>query len=1137
MPLDFAPRPQSAPANAASSRRDTAFAKLRTETLLRKLEPRIMFDAAALATAVDALHHDAADSHSHTGDVSHSSLAAADIAGLAAGSHGPIVVQSVANFKQVVFIDAGVQDPAAIEQAAGPNDEIVLLDPHEDGLTQIAQFLAGHEGLDAIHIVSHGAAGELILGSSTYNSSTIKGFDAELAAIGASLQPGGDILLYGCDVAQGAVGDAFVHKIADLTHANVSASTDLTGNAAQGGNWVLEDHVGAVHTAAIQAQAWQGELGSLVTVSSNNTAVSNTFQNNLIGPGITATNETQIGVASQFGTFDLTGKATKLPLSQGIVMVTGNAGTALTTSGNTAADFSSNTNGATSTSGNFTYNSSTPVTEVNLNGVAGGAGIWNPAGYIFDFTAATNRIGFVFSFASEEYQNYVGSIFNDAFGFFIKGGTQYAATTNLALVPGTSEGISINTINSGVAGSAAPGAPAASWDASNSKLYIDNSFGSAGADPYVQYNGLTKLLTVTAPVTAGTSYHMEISIGDAGDNALDSAVFFHNQGFLALTSASNNAYATAENATVSGNVISDNTGNGADLSAVGGMSVTAINGAAFGVSPVTLASGAQVTMHSDGTFIYDPTHSTAAQALLIGQSLNDTFTYTNTDSSGVTDTATVTIKVTNTDHAPVASNDAFGTSAGVAVKIPVLANDTDVDAGDVLTVSQVAGHAITAGGAAVAVTGGSVTLDSSGNLTFSPTAGYTGAASFTYTIDDGHHGTSTATVSGHVYAAPVAVADSFTTAHDTTATINVLGNDTDANGFSLAVTAVNGTAVTTTTAPIAVTGGTVILDAAGQLEFSANAGFTGPASFAYTVDDGHGGKAIGTVSGSVTDAAPIVDLNGAAAGASYVTTFTEGSAAVAIAAPTSTVVDADNTTMQSAKIVLTNAQASDVLALGLLPTGIAGAVDTSVAGKVTVTLTGTATSADYAAAIQAIAFSNASQNPNTTARTIDVTVNDGMLSSAIVVSTVQVVAVDNPPVETVPAPVATNANAPVTITGLSVSDVDANGGIETVTLSAAHGTITLGSTAGLTFTTGAGAAVPAMTFKGTLAQIDAAIASLTYAPGANYAGADTLTFTTNDNGNTGSGGPLAATQTLALNVMDVPPTAHDDSSPPLQARP
>ena len=82
-------------------------------------------------------------------------------------------------------------------------------------------------------------------------------------------------------------------------------------------------------------------------------------------------------------------------------------------------------------------------------------------------------------------------------------------------------------------------------------------------------------------------------------------------------------------------------------------------------------------------------------------------------------------------------------------------------------------------------------------------------------------------------------------------------------------------------------------------------------------------------------------------GVNFSTAFTENGAAVSIADTDSDVRDVDSANMVSATIVLTNAQAGDLLTPGALPAGISAAVDTSVAGQITVTLTGSATKADY----------------------------------------------------------------------------------------------------------------------------------------------------------------------------------------------
>ncbi|QUS38256.1 calcium-binding protein [Tardiphaga alba] len=128
----------------------------------------------------------------------------------------------------------------------------------------------------------------------------------------------------------------------------------------------------------------------------------------------------------------------------------------------------------------------------------------------------------------------------------------------------------------------------------------------------------------------------------------------------------------------------------------------------------------------------------------------------------------------------------------------------------------------------------------------------------------------------------------------------------------------------------------------------------------------------------------------------YATTFTENGAAAAIASGPSIVDDA--ALMASARIVLTNASAGDQLLVGTLPAGITSAVDTTVAGLITVTLTGAASQAAYQAAIQAVSFNNTSQTPLAGNRIINVTVNDGVMNSNVATTTVNVISVNDVPV-------------------------------------------------------------------------------------------------------------------------------------------
>ncbi|WP_192257143.1 hypothetical protein, partial [Mesorhizobium silamurunense] len=127
--------------------------------------------------------------------------------------------------------------------------------------------------------------------------------------------------------------------------------------------------------------------------------------------------------------------------------------------------------------------------------------------------------------------------------------------------------------------------------------------------------------------------------------------------------------------------------------------------------------------------------------------------------------------------------------------------------------------------------------------------------------------------------------------------------------------------------------------------------------------------------------------------ADYQATFTENGSAVAIADTDVSITDADNTNVTSATITLTNAQASDLLAVnGGLPAGITASSYNSGTGVLT--LSGSATLAAYQTALHQIVFSNSSDSPNTTDRSITVVVNDGSANSNTATSTIHVTAVN-----------------------------------------------------------------------------------------------------------------------------------------------
>jgi len=101
----------------------------------------------------------------------------------------------------LVFIDSAVQDSADIISAIDPTAEIVYLDAKKDGLTQIADYLEGRSDIDNIQIISHGNQAALHLGNEILTNDNLADHTDELATIGKSLTVNGDILLYGCELA------------------------------------------------------------------------------------------------------------------------------------------------------------------------------------------------------------------------------------------------------------------------------------------------------------------------------------------------------------------------------------------------------------------------------------------------------------------------------------------------------------------------------------------------------------------------------------------------------------------------------------------------------------------------------------------------------------------------------------------------------------------------------------------------------------------------------------------------------------------------------------------------------------------------------------------------------------------------
>jgi Ca2+-binding RTX toxin-like protein len=176
-------------------------------------------------------------------------------------------------FSTLVVVDSTVADYQSLVNSTPSEAAILILDPNQDGIEQITQVLAKAENIESLHILSHGSVGALQLGSANLNWQTLNRYASQLRAWAKALS-GAEILLYGCEVAAGAIGQWFVRQLKSLTGAEIAASTNLTGNSDLGGDWTLEFATGHIHTPLAFSGAAMASYSHVLA-----TLVTDTFRN------------------------------------------------------------------------------------------------------------------------------------------------------------------------------------------------------------------------------------------------------------------------------------------------------------------------------------------------------------------------------------------------------------------------------------------------------------------------------------------------------------------------------------------------------------------------------------------------------------------------------------------------------------------------------------------------------------------------------------------------------------------------------------------------------------------------------------------------------------------------------------------
>lgn len=253
----------------------------------------------------------------------------------------------------------------------------------------------------------------------------------------------------------------------------------------------------------------------------DNTSGAGDFIQTLVGQGVDVFNVQVNCPEISFGTFESNGS--NVGIDQGVIMTSGDA---------TLAQGPNTAGGTGAPNGSYTV-------DADLEALIPGFSINDACVIEFDFIPQGDSLSFNYVFGSEEYSEYVNSTFNDVFGFFVSGpgisGYYTNDAVNIALIPGTNIPVAIDNVNNGEAQTGEPTGPCMNCD-----YFIYNGDGNCYSTPtpvectdstFIQYDGLTTVLTAGIAVNPCDTFHIKLAIADAGDTAFDSGVFIQGSSF------------------------------------------------------------------------------------------------------------------------------------------------------------------------------------------------------------------------------------------------------------------------------------------------------------------------------------------------------------------------------------------------------------------------------------------------------------------------------------------------------------------------------------------------------------------------------------------------------------------------------
>lgn len=1049
------------------------------------LEPRILFDGAIAATVNDTAAETTEPTASHAGaaadqntqDTQATATQDIDVAAVADGATSPR--------KEVAFVDTSVKDYETLVAGIKPGVEVVLIDGSQNGLQQIADWAASHSGYDAIHIFSHGSEGKVNLGTQVLTDASLKSGEvqAQLAALGAALTAEGDLLLYGCDIAGGANGDAFLSSLAQATGADVAASVDVTGNHLVGGNWVLEKHSGDIDT---EVMAIEGYSGALTVLHFSE------FDDGLNYSKTTITRDAGGGTINLSGGYG--------PAAGGLGIDGG---------------------------GLWAYEGAVTGNDIKLT-------ISAQPGQMFDLNgfkalAETGTMHIVVSYADNSTASFditvsTSQTLDVALFPSLVGITQAVITSDQY---GIFQDINITDVRTAAI---VPTITNAAYNASTNVLTVTGVNLATGDTidvsrlTLVGENGNAYTLT-SSNVIASSSTTFTINLNTIDQLNVEGLLNKNGTASAASGTIFNLAAAAGWNATQS-STPADLTGNGVTVSNVQTPTITS--------STYDNSTG---TLTVTGTNLVKQVGANndinVSKLTFTGQGGS---TYTLTSSSVEIGSATsFTVMLNATDRAGLgAILDKNGTSSsgGTTYNLaadddwngPITGTDTADLTGNGITVSGVNAAPVIGNfnGDSVNYTEGAppVLLDAGGNATVSDadSADFNGGSLWVSITTNRNVGED---VSGILHQG-IGIGQIGVIGSAITWGGVVIGIFSGGSGANDLVVTFNANATAS-----AVQG---LLHALTYQNTNTTEPNTATRTVTVTLNDGDGGSTFATVSVGVTGVndAPTLSATGTNP------TYTENGSAVDLFSNVSVgTVEAGQTISRLTLTVsnLSNASSEQLQIDGTtiaLINGNSGTTMTNglsysvsiVSGTATLTLNkaGGISSSAAATAIDGMTYRNTSENPTGSVRTVTLTsitdsggtANGGVDTTALSVSsTISVVAVNDAPTISAPGSISVTEDVTKAITGITFSDVDAGSNELTVTFSVASGMLSLG-----------GAQSSSLTLVGTISALNSAIAngSVLFHPASNATGSVTLTISIDDGGNTGSGGAITASTAITLNI-------------------